>query len=56
MAKITITIHKCDRCGYETKTHDEYINGECGELTFAYKGVLVKTAEGLTFRNASGFA
>lgn len=50
MAKITITIHKCDRCGHETKNPDEYINGERGELTVAYKGNIGKDCGGINIQ------
>lgn len=50
MAKITITIHKCDRCGYEAKNPYEYIDGECGELTVAYKGSIGQGCGGINIR------
>lgn len=50
MAKITITIHRCDRCGYETKNPDEYIDGERGELTVAYKGSIGQDCGGVNIQ------
>ena len=50
MAKTTITIHKCDMCGYETKNTDQYIDGERGELTVAYKGSIGQDCGGVNIQ------